>query len=81
MTRRSTTGGKARIIRGGKPKRGIALKASGGRVFPAADQETKLARLTRELSEALEQQTATGDILKVIAGSPADVQRAIAKSW
>jgi GAF domain-containing protein len=36
--------------------------------------ETKVARLTRERDEAIEQQTAISDILQVISNSPADVQ-------
>jgi hypothetical protein len=36
-------------------------------------QETEVARLTRELNEALEQQAAISDILRVISNSPSDV--------
>jgi signal transduction histidine kinase len=73
MTGRSATGGRAGTARGVKAKRSIAPKAVTRGVSPAS-QETKVARLTRELGEAIEQQTATGDILKVIASSPNDVQ-------
>jgi len=39
-----------------------------------AGLERKVEERTRELTESLEQQTATGEILRVIAGSPTDIQ-------
>ena len=75
MRRRSRAGGepvKARRRKATTLKRGIAPKAV--RSSSDATHETEIARVIRERDEALEQQTAISDILRVISNSPSDVQ-------
>jgi putative methionine-R-sulfoxide reductase with GAF domain len=64
-----------------KAKRSGASKAVRNRRPPALSKDTEVARLTRErdeaqkhLTEALEQQTTTSEILGIVARSPVDVQ-------
>jgi two-component system NtrC family sensor kinase len=60
-----------------KAKRGATPKAARNRRLSPLNKDAETAQLARERDDALEQLSATADILRVIAGTPEDSKRAL----
>jgi GAF domain-containing protein len=77
MRRRSRATGqraKARRRKTVTPKRRNARKAKQARSPSASGRETKIAQLTRERDEALEQQRAAAEVLKIVSASRTELR-------
>jgi class 3 adenylate cyclase len=78
MPRRDKEGSvKSRRRKPAAPKRGRGTETARPRSPSAAGQESSIARLERDLNEALERETAASEILKIVSSSQSSVQPAL----